>query len=398
MDKREYILTNQIGEGGEGRIFEVMGNNNIVAKIFKNINNETILKIRFLSQFKFSDFIKRCVTLPTTALFADKNCLGDCIGYIMSKLTCNEMLLDIYNQPEDRISIYNQACLALNLSRLVDELHKSGYVNNHYSLLIGDFNPKNIFIDRKNGDIQISDSDSFHMRVIYNGQVRTLRCSVLWKDMFFVPELIKICRDQNVNLATAQGETFTVYTDYFFLAYHIHKLLLGVDPYGRPKNIAQYSGSSVSAPPTNAMAIGGNYIYTNVIQGYQIPDRYPDFNILTPELQDLFKMAFQDGAANPKIRPTAKDFCNALEDYIESLEYCECNGWDHYLRKDYNKPYCEWCRVEHEYGQQRTFYPKNIPYMSNNELEYCLKINLSNDYKSLIQTELKKRLNINGKL
>lgn len=392
MDKREYILTNKIGEGGEGYIFEVQGNSNIVAKIFKKINNETILKIKGLINFDFSDEIKKCVTFPITALYSNKNCLDkDCVGFIMNKLTCNEMLLDIYNQPNDRISIYRQACIAFYLSQLVDEIHQFGYINNHYSLLIGDFNPKNIFVDRRYGNIQITDSDSFHMRVVYKGQVMTLRCGVLWKDMFLVPELIKICRDQNANLTTAQGETFTVYTDYFFLAYHIHKLLLGVDPYGRPKTTKQYSGSSVSVPPANAMAIGGNYIYTNVLQGYQIPERYPDFNILTPELQNLFKRAFQDGANKPSSRPTAKEFSEALEKYIKSLEHCECNAWDHYLRKGYDKDYCEWCRVEHEYGRKRELYPKNIPFMSKAELEYCLKLNFPNYYKLLVKKELKRR-------
>ena len=391
MDNKEYLLTDQIGAGGEGFVYEVQGNSNIVAKIFKKINSETILKIKLLSQFHFSDIINKSVTLPITALFSDKEHFGDCAGFIMNKLVCKEMLLDVYNQPDDRISIYNQAYLALDLSRIVDEIHKSGYINDHYSILIGDFNPKNIFVDRKNGNIQITDSDSFHIRVNYQGRVRTLRCGVLWKDMFIIPELLKICREQNANLTTAQGETFTVYTDRFLLAYHIHKLLLGVDPYGRPKSISKYSSSSVSAPPTNAMAIGGNYIYTNVLNGYQIPNRYPDFDVLTPTLQELFRRAFQYGASDPEVRPTAKEFSDALEDYIESLEYCECSGWDHYLRKDYNKPYCEWCRVEHEYGQKRKFYPKNIPYMNDNELEYCMKIDLSDHYKTLIRKELKKR-------
>ena len=124
---------------------------------------------------------------------------------------------------------------------------------------------------------------------------------------------------------------------------------------------------------------------------HDLPDRYPDFDVLTPTLQELFRRAFQYGASDPEVRPTAKEFSDALEDYIESLEYCECSGWDHYLRKDYNKPYCEWCRVEHEYGQKRNFYPKNIPYMNDNELEYCMKIDLSDHYKTLIRKELKKR-------
>ena len=114
MDNKEYLLTDQIGAGGEGFVYEVQGNSNIVAKIFKKINSETILKIKLLSQFHFSDIINKSVTLPITALFSDKEHFGDCVGFIMNKLVCKEMLLDVYNQPDDRISIYNQAYLAVS--------------------------------------------------------------------------------------------------------------------------------------------------------------------------------------------------------------------------------------------------------------------------------------------
>ena len=103
MDNKEYLLTDQIGAGGEGFVYEVQGNSNIVAKIFKKINPETILKIKLLSQFHFSDIINKSVTLPITALFPDKEHLGNCVGFIMNKLVCKEMLLDVYNQPDNRI-------------------------------------------------------------------------------------------------------------------------------------------------------------------------------------------------------------------------------------------------------------------------------------------------------
>ncbi len=396
-DNNVYELTKQLGAGAEGVVYNIKGHNNIVAKILKASDPQVLLKVRLMSHMDWPEFIADHVTFPLAALYDNENLEGECKGFIMKKLICKDVLLDVYNKPENRISIYNQACIAENLCELVDQIHKRGYVNDHYSLIIGDFNPKNIFVDRKTGNIQLTDADSFHCRVNYRGRTMLLKCKVLYKDLFFIPELKRACIEQNVKLGDVQGETFTIYTDYFCLAYHVHRLLLGVSPYGnfqRINNIDDKKSAyaSIPSPPSDvSTAMAGNYVYTNITRGYKVPDRYPDFNILTPRLQQLFKRAFQDGASDPTCRPTAAEFAEALREFISQLRYCECGCWDHYLIDSYNKDYCEWCRVEHESNEERVFHKENIPDMTNMELMHCLDLELKDSYKAEICFELGKR-------
>jgi len=396
-----YELTNRLGGGGEGDIYTIKGDSNKVAKIFKKIDLQMSLKIRALSEaVQWSELIVKNAMLPLTTLFSDNTRSGECVGFVMNRLKCKELLLDVYNQPENRISIYNQACLAENICRLVDEIHKAGMVNGNHSIILGDFNPKNIFVDRRTGQVQLTDTDSFHVTVKYRNRVRELKCRALYKDLFFIPEILKACVSQNTSLENVQGETFTIYTDYFCMAYHVHKLLLGVEPYAgeRVQSAIDSSDSVETAPSDAVLASAGNYVYTNVRSGYRIPSRFPDFSILTPQLQRLFRRAFQDGASDPKARPTAAEFAEALGEYISQLDYCHCNGWDHYLIHSYDKDYCEWCRVEHESGDRRVFFSQNVPYMTDQELLHSLELDLKKVFKAEIYYNLGIRSKKNDKI
>ena len=391
-----YETAEKIGEGGEGRVYNIKGQDSIVAKILKETSMSTGIKMKALTtDFNWSPFIMENTMLPITTLYDNAEHNGDCVGFIMNKLKCTDVLLDVYNQPKDRISIYNQACIAKNICQLVDEIHRTGYKNGEYTAIIGDFNPKNIFIDRRTGKVQLTDTDSFHITVNYRNKKRQFRCLRLYESLIHViPEIIKVCRKENATLDKVRGETFTRFTDYFCVAYHVHYLLLGIDPYALEsvKKIDNCTESVTNVPNNAVLACAGNYVYTNVRPGYRVPVRFPDFNVLTPKLQSLFKRAFQDGADDPSARPTAAEFVTALDEYISQLDYCCCSGWDHYIIHSYNKNYCEWCRVEHENHDMRQFYTKNVPFMTNTELIHCLDLELKDIFKGEICYNLGIRL------
>ena len=239
---------------------------------------------------------------------------------------------------------------------------------------MGDFNFKNIAVDRSNGNIKILDSDSFHLTFHKNGKPVVLPCTELHPN-FFPPEILKLQKSHNnatfEQLHNNGYTTFTLYTDYYCLAYHIHMFLMGCPPFsraGKAKDIAT-KNSVPALPNTNELEINGNYCYSNLRDGTMLPLYCPDFNIITPELQKLFIRAFQESANNPERRPTPEEFISALEPFIRELHYCNCNGWNHYLHKSWNKNYCEWCRIS-GYKKVIPDYIEDILLMSDTELGY----------------------------
>ena len=90
-------------------------------------------------------------------------------------------------------------------------------------------------------------------------------------------------------------------------------LLMAQKPFGAAMDRSDID-KSVPAPTAKSMACRGQYAYVNLPARTSLPKIYPNFDILTPKLQDLFIRAFKDGASDPTKRPTADDFLSALKD------------------------------------------------------------------------------------
>ena len=278
-----------------------------------------------------------------------------------------EKLSEIYSETRP-LSIYKRAWVAAELCRAAIVVH------NECDACIGDFNSKNILVNRLTGSIKIIDVDSLHLKLRYKGQPTTLRCLGL-DPMLFMPEILKIfdtTKAKTFAVLPKSMETFSKYTDYYCIAFHIHMLLLGQKPYGAALS-AQDIMDSVKAPTINSMACRGEYVYSNLHPGTHRPDFYPDFDVLSPRLQQLFISTFQNGASDPHMRGTAKEFLDALEEYICDLRFSDCVGYDHYLRKDYKGTQCEWCRVE-SLKSPRKLRKDDICWMTDRELTHLIRI------------------------
>lgn len=373
-DGKNYTLMDKIGGGGAGEIFPVRNSDNIVAKIFLKREKQRDDKVNALRHLPWSDDIKKFVVLPKVILFEDQQRKRQC-GFIMDKVDCSTLLTATYSGSRP-LSIRRRAILGYNLCKALNAIHNNGGREKGI-LLMGDFNFNNIAVDRTNGNIRIIDTDSFHLKIHKGNRPVVLPCTELYPD-FFPPEITKLQKAHNnatLEQLCSQGyPTFTLYTDYYCLAYHLHMLLLNCAPFskaGKPENIV--GKKSVPALPTReTLTINGNYCYSNLSDGTILPEYCPDFNIITPELQRLFIRAFQDGAYQPEKRPSPEEFMNALTPFINNLSYCECNGWNHYMHKSWNKNYCEWCRIE-KVSNSKKLIPSNmedILYMSDQEIEY----------------------------
>jgi DNA-binding helix-hairpin-helix protein with protein kinase domain len=105
--------------------------------------------------------------------------------------------------------------------------------------------------------------------------------------------------------------------------------------------------------------MNGNYSYSNLINPAVLPSYCPDFDILTPELKDLFIRTFEKGANQPEVRPSPSEFINALSAYVDDLTLCNCSKQGHYIRKGYQFGNCEWCRIEKIMEKQATHHDES---------------------------------------
>lgn len=373
-NRHYYVLGKEISagaEGAEGIVYKVDGEKNLVAKIFKAKDKERELKINFIANFKWNDEMQKYFALPEHPLYDN---YGQLVGYIMknakSEYTCT--LNDAYSESIP-ISIYKKAYTAQELCKAVIAAHK------YPSVAVGDFNADNIIVDRSTGKITMLDTDSLHIKVRKNGRSFLFPCHVL-DGQLFMPELIrefKNNRVQTIDELNKLGKpTFNHNTDNYCLAYHIHRLIMGSQPYALAYVKGSKSNSVPSVPTADIMAYQGIYPYVKRVEGTKIPNFFVDFDIIPKELQQLFIRAFFFGSRNPNLRPKPEEFLKVLEDYTDNLEYCECDGFDHYLYKDYapKTDHCEWCRVEKEKELHRFPVYEDLKFFTENELLHSCKI------------------------
>lgn len=364
-DGKLYQLGNEIGSGGEACVYEVIGHPEKVAKIFKERKLNRERKIKVLSHLPWPADVRQYLVLPDTPLYED-SAQRVFKGYIMEKVDCSCKLSDAYSETHP-LSTYKRSCVAESLCKAVIAVHKLN------GIAIGDFNSKNILVDRASGKIRIVDVDSLHITVNRNGKKETYPCAALDPNLF-MPEILNKFQEQRVrSLEDIKGETFTKYTDYYCLAYHIHILLMTQKPYGAALCKSDIQNSR-PAPTINSMACKGQYAYVNLPARTLLPKTYPDFDIITPKLQSLFIRAFRDGSSKPWLRPNAQEFLSALEEYTAGLRLCHCDGFDHYLYKDYSKSHCEWCRVEQVRQQERKVTFVDMKWMTEDELLRYIEI------------------------
>lgn len=365
-NNQSYLLTQVLGSGGEGEIYRIKDCDNCVAKIFKKREYQRDAKIRVLKEFQWSDDIRKYVVLPQVILYEDMERTRQC-GYVMDKVDCSTLLTDTF-VGDHPLSIKMRAIVGINICKALEAIHMNGG-NSQAQLLIGDFNFNNIVVNRDTGDIRIIGADCVHLTIKQadgrdagdiciiddNGVYLPIRqkdgyeifpCTVLYPDLF-MPEIFKLMKtNPNTNLAQlcSNGyQTFSIYTDYYCMAYHLHLLLLNCTPFDYSIH-NPYDGK-------RTLIMNGNYSYSNLFNPAILSVYCPDFDILTSELKELFIRAFEKGANQPEIRPSPSEFISALSAYIDDLTLCNCSRQEHYVRKGYQSESCEWCRIENIIGK-----------------------------------------------
>ena len=319
--QKYQTAANPFAGGGEGDLFEIIGNPKIVAKIFK-VNKRTTERERKLSvMVGIKPHVTRQYSWPLDMLYESNKF----VGYVMPKVTGNEKLRNIYvyDKREGKPwALY--VAIARNLASAVHNVHQMGQV-------VGDLNPENILVEPETGLVTLVDTDSFH---ITDASGKVYRCNVGMPE-YVAPEL------QGKHFPSAKLPTFTKETDLFSLSVLIFSLLMnGAHPFA----CRTFSGSSSQFQPVDNIAEGTcAYFPESRKSGTDIPIYAPALDSLPQGLQTLFKRAFIDGHKDPRSRPTAPEYYRELETLEKNIKDCGANRTHFYYS---GATYCPWCNVE----------------------------------------------------
>lgn len=321
-------------QGGEGKIYNIIGEPNKVAKLYKNGLNDSQKERKLLVMVNNppNQEVMSQIAWPLDVLYDSSNTF---VGFIMPKLDINEDLNVIYeygaSSKYPNVPWRNKITIARNLCAVLDAVHEVGHV-------VGDFNPKNISVDPETGHIIFVDTDSYHIED--NGAI--YRCNVGMPE--YLP--VEIQKKMKGGLASAPLPTFSKATDNFALAVHIFQLLMnGTHPFACRVLPSQ---ASVVFPQPSDNIINGIFPFLQPKSGISIPVYAPPISILPQELQDMFRRAFIDGHSNPNQRPNPEEWYNALTKLERSLT--QCGKVKHH--EFYNGiSLCPWCEADNKFNQ-----------------------------------------------
>ena len=243
---------------------------------------------------------------------------GGFLGFLMPGIDTHRTrkLVDVYN-----VSSYPKGLtwddllrVARNLAVALAALHQKGYV-------VGDLNESNLLV-APNDLITFVDCDSMQVRDRATGQV--FRCPV-GKGEYSPPEL------QGVSFGSVDR---TPESDAFALAVMICQLLL----------LGRHPFAGGSSPRVEDNILKQDSFLLN---GGQPPAGTPPPSILPARLQDLLIRCFREGHGEPRRRPAADEWADALDAALRNLRTCQKSQVHRYSG---HLSDCPWCRYEQDYG------------------------------------------------
>ncbi len=315
---RPLRLGGKVGQGGEGVVYDVVGEAGIVAKIYHRTPSRQLAdKIRAMAALR-TDQIDRLTAWPI-GLVSSRT--GAPMGLTMPKVVGHKDVHHLYS-PKSRRSEFPHADwrflvrAATNLARAFATVHETGSV-------IADVNQGGVLVAH-DARIRLIDCDSF--QVTDDG--RRYLCEV-GVPTFTPPEL--------------QGRPFVELVrapnhDNFGLAVLIFLMLF----MGRHPFAGRYLGGGEM---TVERAIGeGRFPYGEHAYGAQMerPPGTPPLGIVSEPVARLFEQAFAR-AGSTEGRPTAQQWLSALEMLERNLKPCAASAahWHHA-----SLAACPWCQME----------------------------------------------------
>jgi DNA-binding helix-hairpin-helix protein with protein kinase domain len=314
-------LGREIGRGGEGAVFEVVGHTEVVAKLYHELpDKQKQNKLRYMASHS-SDSLYSFTSWPQGTVHKARG--GPVVGFLMRNVGDCVPVHNLYS-PAHRRQVFPRVgwdflvFAARNTAAAFDALHHHGHV-------LGDVNQGNVMV-RKDARVLLIDSDSFQIHAgpdVYICEVGVSH--------FTPPEL------QGIN--GFSGVRRTVQHDVFGLALIVFHLLFG----GRHP----YSGVPLSQAAGNALeedikALRFAYARDAHSRGIAPPPRSIPVSLVPMNIEGMFRYAFTEPGIKGQ-RPSAAQWVAALDGIL-----CELNRCDQSTLHAYPKhcPTCPWCELD----------------------------------------------------
>jgi len=313
------IVGRELGRGGEGAVFELPSEPEIVAKVYHEaVSQDKQAKLAAMSTM-VTPAITGVAAWPLRTLHADRRG-GPVVGFVMPSVSSWPNIHCLYSPverkrrfPEVRWSFLIHA--ARNAASAFETLHRHGVV-------IGDVNQSNVVVNPKKAEVRLVDCDSFQV----HAKGRTHLCEVGIAH-FTPPEL------QNLPF---RGVVRTDNHDAFGLAVLcFHMLFMGRHPFA-----GRFLGAA-DMPIERAIA-EHRFAYGVVARQRQMlppPDSLP-FECVGPGVTKLFELAF---AGSASARPAPTHWVTALETLERNLQRCSAEPTHEYHS---SVARCPWCTLE----------------------------------------------------
>src|SRR5215471_14437994 len=323
----------RLATGGQGEIFAVASPSGFVLKRYlpRTLDSDPALarRLRVMAARRPAEWREAGsghmnLAWPSEVVLAD----GRFAGFLMPAVDTRQTVeLHRITNPTDRRTAAGPAAwtkgfdwrylvrTAANLAHATHVLHAAGVV-------IGDFNESNIRTWRE-ARVTLLDCDSMQIRDPVSGEWFFCRVG---RPEFTPPELVRADWASTVRHPSS---------DLFALAIHLYQLLLeGEHPF---RGVWRGDGEK---PAVSVLAGRGIWAHQN---GGPLAPRPAAISagLLPPAIAAMFRQAFEDGATDPRARPTAAQWHSALDGLAGQLRQCPANR-AHFSPLSHDA--CPWCR------------------------------------------------------
>jgi DNA-binding helix-hairpin-helix protein with protein kinase domain len=313
----------EIGRGGEGAVYDLIGRPDLVAKLYLvPPSKDQVKKLLAMSLAKSEKLFK--LSAWPAGLVLDR---GNAIGFLMPKISGFKPAFELYG-PKLRLQNFPKADwrflirAAANTARAVSAIHDAGHV-------IGDINHGNMVVGQ-DATVRLIDCDSFQVSI--GG--RTWFCDV-GVPTHQPPEL------QSVSFS---GITRTRDHDAFGLAVIIFQLLCMARHPFSGKWLGPGDPPSIEDSIKNfRYAYSLNHAHTRMAPP---PGSLP-MTALGDPISLLFEQAFSRPCVQKNARPSGIEWSTALIGLEENLRQCSLVS-SHYFLKGIST--CPWCTIEAQSG------------------------------------------------
>lgn len=302
--KRVVALGPLLGSGGEGSVFEVLGQPDLAVKLYGQFTNRQTAKLKaMIGRCPASATTDPAVRLawPASLVYSSTNS-ADVVGFAMLRTSATETLFEYwsriaYAEPWTEASVLQ---VVRNVARGVATIHASTGV------VCGDVNGVNVLVDGA-GNVTLVDLDSCQVAVGSD-----VFCCDVGRREYLAPEL------QGKNL---RGLVRSVAHDNFALAVLIFQVLMrGYHPFS-----AQFVGVGTRLAQGERIQRGLWPYRVGGAGEYRPPRSAPPFAGLPQEVRRLFYECFELGHVEPARRPSAEEWAAVIEGLLVRLSGVAAN-------------------------------------------------------------------------